>query len=195
MDDMTGELPDLHQRAMDRFGANVLQVRDDQWERPTPCADWDVRALVNHVVNENRWTPPLIEGQTMVDVGDRFDGDLLGGAPKLAWEESAQEATAAVHGDGALDRTVHLSFGDVPGREYVWQLFADILVHGWDLAKGIGADDRLDRDLVETCAQWFAEVEDAYRSAGAIGPRPDVPDHADAQTRLLAAFGRASKWG
>jgi uncharacterized protein (TIGR03086 family) len=195
MEHSTGDLPDLYRRAMDRFGANVRQVRDDQWERPTPCADWDVHALVNHVVNENRWTPPLIGGQTMADVGDRFDGDLLGDDPKHAWEESAQEAIAAVDSDGALDRTVHLSFGDALGREYVWQLFADILIHGWDLSRGIGADDRLDPDLVEACATWFAEVEADYRSAGAIGPRPDLPDDADAQTRLLAAFGRASKWG
>src|SRR5262245_695118 len=101
MDPLSGELPDLHRRAMDRFGDNVRQIRDDPWDRPTPCADWDVRALVNHVVNENRWTPPLIEGQTMADVGDRFDGDLLGDEPKLAWDESAREATASVHDDDA----------------------------------------------------------------------------------------------
>jgi uncharacterized protein (TIGR03086 family) len=191
----TNELPDLHRRALDRFGANVRQVRDDQWDSPTPCADWDVRTLVNHVVNENRWTPPLLEGQTIAEVGDRFDGDLLGDDPKHAWDDSAQEAAAAVQADGALDRTVHLSFGDAPGSEYVWQLFADILVHGWDLASAIGADVRLDADLVEACARWFAGVEEDYRSAGAIGPRPEVADDADAQTRLLAAFGRASRWG
>jgi uncharacterized protein (TIGR03086 family) len=191
----TNELPDLHRRALDRFGANVRQVRDDQWDSPTPCADWDVRTLVNHVVNENRWTPPLLEGQTIAEVGDRFDGDLLGDDPKHAWDDSAQEAAAAVQADGALDRTVHLSFGDAPGSEYVWQLFADILVHGWDLASAIGVDVRLDADLVEACARWFAAVEENYRSAGAIGPRPEVADDADAQTRLLAAFGRASRWG
>jgi uncharacterized protein (TIGR03086 family) len=191
----TNELPDLHRRALDRFGANVRQVRDDQWDSPTPCADWDVRTLVNHVVNENRWTPPLLEGQTIAEVGDRFDGDLLGDDPKHAWDDSAQEAAAAVQADGALDRTVHLSFGDAPGSEYVWQLFADILVHGWDLASAVGADVRLDADLVEACARWFAKVEEDYRSAGAIGPRPELADDADAQTRLLAAFGRASRWG
>ncbi|MGH3483133.1 MAG: TIGR03086 family metal-binding protein [Nocardioidaceae bacterium] len=191
----TNELLDLHQRALDRFGANVRQVRDDQWDSPTPCDDWDVRTLVNHVVNENRWTPPLLEGQTIAEVGDRFDGDLLGADPKHSWDDSAQQAAAAVHADGALDRIVHLSFGDAPGGEYVWQLFADVLVHGWDLASAIGTETRLDPELVEACAQWFAGVEEDYRSAGAIGPRPEVAADADAQTRLLAAFGRASKWG
>jgi uncharacterized protein (TIGR03086 family) len=86
---------------------------------------------------------------------------------------------------------VHLSFGDFPGRDYTMQLFADLLVHGWDLARAIGADERLDPELVEVCASWFTPLEETYRGAGAIGPRPEVPPDADAQTRLLAAFGRA----
>jgi uncharacterized protein (TIGR03086 family) len=85
---------------------------------------------------------------------------------------------------------VHLSFGDFPGRDYTLQLFADHLIHAWDLARAIGADERLDPELIEPCATWFAAVENAYRSAGAIAERPPVPAGADAQTRLLAQFGR-----
>ncbi len=70
------------------------------------------------------------------------------------------------------------------------QLFADHLIHAWDLARAIGADERLDPELVDACAAWFAPVEEAYRGAGAIAGRPPVPDGADAQTRLLAMFGR-----
>jgi uncharacterized protein (TIGR03086 family) len=72
------------------------------------------------------------------------------------------------------------------------QLFADHLVHGWDLARAIGADERLDPELVDACARWFTEMEDGYRSSGAIGPRPEAPPGADPQTRLLAAFGRTA---
>ncbi len=180
----------LHQRAEEAFGARVHAIREDQWGLPTPCADWDVHALVNHLVYENRWTPPLFAGRTVAEVGDRFEGDLLGGDGKAAWDSSAAEAVAAVHGDRAMERTVHLSFGDMPGQEYAMQLFADLLVHGWDLARALGADERLDPELVDACASWFAAVEEAYRGAGAIGPRPDVPPGAGAQTRLLAMFGR-----
>src|SRR6266700_2440324 len=69
-------------------------------------------------------------------------------------------------------------------------LFADHLIHAWDLARAIGADERLDAGLVASCANWFEAVEDAYRGAGAIAARPPVPGHADAQTLLLARFGR-----
>ena len=83
-----------------------------------------------------------------------------------------------------------LSFGDFPGLEYTLQLFADHLIHAWDLARAIGADEGLDAGLVASCASWFEAVEDAYRSAGAIAARPPVPGDADAQTVLLARFGR-----
>jgi uncharacterized protein (TIGR03086 family) len=189
---MQQDIRDLYQRAVARFGDHVHAVRDDQWRAPTPCSEWDVRALVNHLVSENRWAPPLFEGRTIAEVGDRFDGDLLGDDPAGAWDDSAAAAVAAVREDGAMERTVHLSFGDLPGREYAMQLFADTLVHGWDLARAIGDDDRLDPELVEACAGWFERMESLYRSIGAVGDRPEVPPDADAQTRLLAAFGRTA---
>jgi uncharacterized protein (TIGR03086 family) len=187
------DVPELHRRACEGFGARVHQVGDDQWHLPTPCSDWDVHTLVNHLVNENRWTPPIFAGRTIAEVGDRFDGDLLGADPKAAWDDSAREAVEAVHGEGAMARTVHLSFGDVPGEEYATQLFADHLVHAWDLARAIGADERLDPELVDACARWFAEREELYRGAGIIAGRVDVGDDADPQTRLLAAFGRDAR--
>lgn len=185
------DVTDLHLRASDWFGELVHQVGIDQWHLPTPCADWDVRTLVNHVTGEALWTPPLMAGQTIADVGDRFDGDVLGGAPRDTWDAAAADAQAAIQAPDAMDRTVHLSFGDAPATEYVSQLFADHLVHAWDLAEAIGADTRMDRELVTACAGWFDTVEAMYRDAGAIGPRPPVDPGADEQSVLLARFGRS----
>jgi uncharacterized protein (TIGR03086 family) len=184
------DVAELHRRAVLGFGARVHAIGADQWRLPTPCPDWDVHSIVNHLVGENRWTAPLMSGMTVGAVGDRFDGDLLGDDPKRAWEEASAEAVRAVRAPGALDRIVHLSFGDVPGSEYAWQLFADHLVHTWDLARAIGADDRLDEDLVAACAQWFSAREEQYRAGGVIGDRVSAAEDADEQTRLLAAFGR-----
>ena len=133
-------------------------------------------------------------GQTIEEVGDRFEGDLLGADPSAAAEEAGREAIAAVSEPGALERIVHLSFGDVPGSEYAHQLFADHLIHGWDVAAAIGADRRLDADLVRACADWFASNEEGYRRAGLIGPRVDAAGDRDPQTALLAAFGRDARW-
>lgn len=184
------DIVDLHNRALEEFGVRVAAVEDKQWAAPTPCTDWDVRALVNHVTGEALWLPPLMEGATIEEVGDRFDGDVLGEDPHARWRSAAAAAAAAVADDGAMERTVHLSFGDFPGRFYAEQLFADYLVHAWDLARAVGADEQLDAELVGACALWFDGMEHLYRDGGAVGPPVDVPGDADEQTRLLARFGR-----
>ena len=184
------EVPVMLRRGVEEFGARVGQIRDGQWDAGTPNTEWNVRDLVSHVLSENLWAPPLFAGSTIGEVGDRFDGDVLGPDPQASWRQASTHALAAADEPGAMDRTVHLSFGDFPGREYAMQLFADHLIHAWDLARAIGADERLDAELVDACATWFAAMEDAYRSAGAVAGRPPVPDGADAQTRLLAMFGR-----
>ena len=100
---MPPDQAELHRRAVEEFGARVKAVGDDQWELPTPCSDWNVRQLVNHLVYENRWTVPLMGGSTIAEVGDRYEGDLLGDRPKAAWDESSAEAVRAVGADESLD--------------------------------------------------------------------------------------------
>ena len=71
----------LYHRTVEFFADRVNAVKDDQWDDPTPCAGWTVRDLVNHVTCENLWTVPLMEGATIEEVGDRFEGDVLGEDP------------------------------------------------------------------------------------------------------------------
>jgi uncharacterized protein (TIGR03086 family) len=184
------ETPELFRAAVGVFGQRVHAIAEDQWQLPTPCPDWNVRELVNHVTGEDLWCVPLLAESTIAEVGDRFDGDVLGDDPFATWDTAAAAAVAAVAAPGAMDVTTHLSFGDVPGREYTMQLFADHLVHGWDLARAIGADETLPGELVDALATWFADREELYRGAGAIGPKIELAEGANAQDRLLAAFGR-----
>lgn len=184
------DLSRLHRRSVERFTRQVEDLRSDDWIRPTPCPEWNVRDLVNHVTVEDLWTPPLLAGRTITDVGHAFDGDRLGAVPTEAARDAAAGAITAVAAPGALTRTVHLSSGETPASEYVWQLTTDHLIHSWDLARAVGGDDLLDPEQVSACALWFAAHEDAYRASGAIGPRAPTAADADPQTRLLAAFGR-----
>jgi len=181
----------LYARAAAAFGERVRAVGADQWHLPTPCADWDVHALVNHLVYEDRWAVPLLDGQTVAEVGDQFEGDLLGDDPQSAWDEAVAAAAAAVAGPGVATRTVHVSFGDIPGEEYVTQLVADHTIHGWDLARAIGADERLDPEIVEFVFARLSPQIDDWRAAGVFGARIDVPPGADRQTELLALTGRS----
>ncbi len=184
------ELVPLFAKAVDEFARRVRVVGGDQWGAPTPDTEWDVRALVNHLVVEDLWAPPLLEGRTLAEVGDRFDGDQLGDGPVATWERASAGAVVAVEETGVLDRTVHVSFGDIPGWEYVSQLTCDHLVHAWDLARAIGADENLDAELVEFAFGYLEPQVDGWRSAGVFGPRVQVPGSADRQTALLALTGR-----
>ncbi|SCF36836.1 TIGR03086 family protein [Micromonospora purpureochromogenes] len=188
------DLLETYRRSLAEFVDRVEQVAPGQWSDPTPCPDWDVRALVNHVVTEDRWTGPLLAGRTVEEIGDRFEGDQLGDDPVGAVRQVASQAEVAASHPGALDTTVHLTAGETPAGEYLNQLVAEHLVHGWDLAVAIGADPRLDGDLVAACTRWFeARVAD-YRSGDLVRPGLDVRAGADAQDRLIAAFGRDPDW-
>ena len=172
------DLKTLYARTVEGWAERVNAVPADRWDDPTPCRDWSVRDLVNHVCAEDLWTAPLVAGRTIEEVGHRFDGDLLGGDPIRSALAAASEATRAVAGSPPEGGTVHLSYGDEQLEEYVHQLAADHLIHGWDLAVATGGDPRLDPALVAEVAAWFAEREDLYRAAGVVGPR--AASHGDA---------------
>jgi uncharacterized protein (TIGR03086 family) len=184
------DLRELFDRAQGNFGALVHQVGAGQWADPTPCSDWDVRTLVNHLVYEARWAVPLLAGSTLAEVGDRFDGDLLGSDPKATYDDALAAASAAVREPGALDRTVHLSFGETPATGYLMQLTGDFVVHAWDLARGTGADDTLDPELVEWVHAQTAPNAGMLAASGLFDPPVDVAPDADPQTKMLALFGR-----
>jgi uncharacterized protein (TIGR03086 family) len=184
----------MHRAAVGVWLDRVDHVTEGQWGAATPCAEWDVRQLVEHLVGEQLWTAPLMEGRTIEEVGDRFDGDLLGDDPVGATRRAAKAAVESTPPDGDQGRIVHLSFGDVPAEEYAHQLAADHLVHAWDLAAATGGERELPADLVDAVAAWFSKREGDYRSSGAIGEPVPLPEGARAQDRLLAGFGRDPRW-
>jgi uncharacterized protein (TIGR03086 family) len=176
------------------FWKGTVENMSGDWSAPTPCTDWNVRALVNHVVGEDRWTKPLVDGRTIADVGDALEGDLLGEDPKSSAMAAADEALTAVAERLPAGGKVHLSYGEEDIGEYISQLVADHLIHGWDLAVATGQKRDLDPELVAEVAAWFRLREDAYRSSGAIAARPEGASAGDPQADLLIAFGRNPDW-
>jgi uncharacterized protein (TIGR03086 family) len=190
---MEEDLVEVHGRCGSRFAALVAGVGPQQWDHDTPCSEWDVRTLVHHLLYEQRWAPPLLEGQTIEQVGDRFEGDLMG-EEESEWPSllasSIEEAHAAVAQPGCLGRTVHLSFGDTPGEEYVTQLAADLAVHGWDLARATGQDDTIDPDAVVLLLGWAEANAGLLAGSGMFAsPIEAGPGESD-QVRLLGLLGR-----
>jgi uncharacterized protein (TIGR03086 family) len=181
----------LYENGADRFTELVDRAEQRDWDAKTPCGEWTVRDLVLHLTQESLWTPSLLAGATIEEVGDRFDGDVLGKEPKRAWATAIKAARAAAEApDEEMDkRIVHLSFGDVPAGDYVFQLGTDLAIHSWDLARGLGADDELDPADVHLLFE-FTEGQDLSGS-GLFAPPVHVPPGADEQTRLLGLYGRA----
>lgn len=190
---MEGDLVELHGSCGRRFAALVAGVGDDQWHDGTPCSEWDVRTLVHHLLYEQRWVPPLIDGLTIEQVGDRFEGDLMGDDastwPRLL-ASSMEEAHAAVAEPDALKRTVHLSFADTSGQEYVMQLTGDLAIHAWDLARATGQDDTIDPDAVALLLPWAETYSELLAASGMFGSPIDVGADATDQLRLLGLVGR-----
>lgn len=176
-------------RASDGFMTRARRISADQWSAATPCTEWNVRALVNHVGGEYLWVEELMAGKTIAEVGDRLNGDVLGADPLATLERAHDAAVASLEQPGAMDRTVHLSFGDTPAAEYAKQMIIDSVIHSWDLARAIGAEERLDPELVDIAYTDLAPQADEWRSGGAFGPEKSPADEST-QAKLLALTGR-----
>ncbi|MGH3936502.1 MAG: TIGR03086 family metal-binding protein [Pseudonocardiaceae bacterium] len=176
--------------AMGEFDWRVRAVQPGQWGDPTPCSEWDVRGLVNHLVVEQLWAPLLLDGATVDDVGNRFDGDQLGDDPVAAWERAAAAAREAFAAPGALRRSVELSYGSRPANGYCQEMTMDLTVHAWDLARGIGVAEHLDEQLVRDVLGFIEPQIEQLAGTGLFGRPAEVSEAADAQTRLLALLGR-----
>ena len=183
----TGE---LYMTAMEATSRCIDGIRAEQLHAATPCAEWDVQQVVNHIVGENLWAAELLQGKTIAQVGTRLDGDLTGDDAAAAYRESVRAATDAVNAPGAMETTCHLSFGDFSGAGYAAQLFMDTLIHGWDIATATGQDTRLDPRLVAVCLPIAQEITTMTRGSGAFGDALPVSEEADPQPRLLALVGR-----
>lgn len=146
--------------------------------------------ISGQLVYEVSWVPDLLAGNTVKEVGDKYEGDLLDGNSFRAWLEACQKARASVRQPNILSRQVHLSYGDRLARDYVQELACDVFIHSWDLAKGIGGDDRLDDGLVKIFYEQIKLQADVIRSSGLFGGSLKVPLDSNMQTKFLALVGR-----
>jgi uncharacterized protein (TIGR03086 family) len=168
----------------------LTKIQPGQLDAPTPCASWDVRALINHVTGSARWWAGTISGAADPAAADYAAGDYA-----AAYQESIQIALAAFGADGVLDRTVRLPFGELPGAVVLGMAATEQFTHGWDLARATGQPTDLDPDLAaELLGQARLAITDAYRGADGealFGPVRPAPAGASPADQLAAFLGRA----
>jgi uncharacterized protein (TIGR03086 family) len=179
-------------RAGDDFRTRLAAVADDDWTRATPCDEWDVRGLVNHLVTADTTTVRLLAGETRDDVLALIGADHLGADPMASCAGAASAQIDAFREPGALERIVPHPAFDMPGSQLLDFRIGDTLLHTWDLARAIGADDRLDAELVEFVWQSLEPLADLLPASGAFGAgRSGTLDvGASLQDRLLDLSGR-----
>ena len=186
----TADPRELVPAAIDRFTARVRAVGAGDWDAPTPCADWTVRDLVAHLCFEHRWAPHVLMGQTMQEVGDRYDGDLVGADPAGAWERAVEGSRPRWSATGEHAARVHVSFGWLPVEEYAEQMLLDLTVHEWDLARGAGLDEQVDARCVDR-ALVYLRSDPIMLTGPGLFAAPVSPRSPTAQDQLTALTGRA----
>ncbi|EST39515.1 hypothetical protein N566_01525 [Streptomycetaceae bacterium MP113-05] len=184
------ELIDAFDTAYAEWDRLVHEVGTEQWHSATPCAEWSVRDLVNHVTGEHLWAPHLLRGATLAEVGDRFEGDVLGDQPVAAWEAAGAPSHEAFHAPGALEGQVHVTGGREASDAYGWQMTTDLAVHAWDLASGIGRSAVIPETLANDLLERVRPMIGKDGIPGIFDPPVDVAATATPQEHVLSLLGR-----
>ncbi|TFH13492.1 MAG: TIGR03086 family protein [Acidimicrobiales bacterium] len=167
----------------------LAAVTPDQLGAPTPCESWDVAALINHIVGAQHFFLSAMTGTSLTDPPDFAAGDYLG-----AFDEVSRASIEAFGADGAMERTITLAFGDMPGAAVMGLATTDTFQHGWDLAKATGQDTDLAPELATALlAQSKVAISPAFRGpegAAPFRPEQSAPDGASAADQLAAFLGR-----
>jgi len=191
------DIREFDRRALEATGRVVSQVTEDQLGAPTPCAEWDLRALLVHMTGNNNGFADAAEGRPTdpavwagAGAGDDLVGDYL---------KSADRVRAAFAAEGVLDRNLDVhGYGLYPAPTAIGMHFIDYLVHGWDVAKAIDVDHSLDPELclaiLKIGAGWPKDSPTIWGPGAPFGKRIPVPDDAPPDHRLLGFLGRSPTW-
>ena len=186
---------DALSRSRAELDRRVAAVGAGQWELPTPCSEWDVRALAQHCIGGNRMSVLLLGGATPEEAIAQILAYRPGDSPEEVlgnFRSSADAQDAAFRAPGALARVCHHPVGEIPGARLLGFRIGDMTLHAWDLARALGVDESLDGEVVEYIYQSMLPMESFIATTGRFGSGPsgEVPTDAPTQLRLLDLTGR-----
>lgn len=186
------DIRELDRRALAATGAVIARIGARDWTRPTPCSEWTLRDIVEHLVDSNWRFAGFARGESAPE------SPAPGTDPARAFAESADALCAATAPDESLTREFDLGrIGVLPGRNALAIHFGDTLVHGWDLARALGEEHELDTDLAEAALRItsrFPDTPPVRGQGGAFGPALPPPAGATPTQRLVAWLGRDFTW-
>lgn len=184
------EALELLQRARREFARRVARVRPSDLSRPTPCPEWDVAALIRHVVGADHAYVAIMRGGSVEDFARVASASEIGERPAEDFEASSAELLEEMGRPAELDRIVHHPIGDIPVLQLLGMRVTDWTVHGWDLARAIGGDERIDDQLARALLDRTRARGDALYATGYFQRGRGLPDGASPQAQLLDLLGR-----
>jgi uncharacterized protein (TIGR03086 family) len=172
----------LYRAATDHAINVVDAVRPDQLGSPTPCTEWTVQQLIDHLVGGTEY---------LMSAAERREPVQQTHTAAREYRRRVADVLKALELPGVMQQTCLSPLGfEWPVAQAVAGTFMDVLIHTWDLARATGQADRLEPDLVDACTTMFLpDMPERGRAAGIVGPAVKVGD-ATPQDRLLAAMGR-----
>lgn len=172
----------------------LRQVGDDEWDLPTPCVEWNVRELVNHMLLGTRMSVQLLAGASQQEAIAALGEDMIADShdPVADFVALADQMQAGFSAPDGLDGTVDHPMGQIPRTMFIGFRIMDNGTHAWDLARAIGADETLDADLVSRMWDDIQPMAGGLAELGIFGDSAsgDVGDDAPLQTRFLDLVGR-----
>lgn len=183
-----------YRRAQDGLDAVLAEVRPDQWDGPSPCAEWTVRDVAGHVIWAQDQLRAWATGQEYTETagapGAPRPAVLAGADPVATWRAARERSLAALTRETLAAPVSLPGTGEVPLAAVITVLTADQVGHTWDVGHAAGLDVRLDPALVTMTFGWART--NVGRAPAFFGPELTPPDGADEQTRMLAFLGRAA---
>lgn len=181
-------------QSIEEFQKRLDLVTDDHWELPTPCEEWSVRDLVNHVFLGTRMTVQLLAGGTRDEVIAALGDDLLDQSENVSADFAtlAEQMRQGFAAPAGLEGTVDHPMGEIPRTMFIGFRILDDTAHGWDLARAIGADEELDADLIGYLWADIQPMAGGLKEIGIFGDSAsgDVGEDAPLQQRWLDLLGR-----
>lgn len=182
------------QRAGSEFRRRLVAVRDDHWALATPCDEWNVRVLVNHVIGGNFRYEMILNGEPPDTILGTHEKDWLARGSMTAFDEGLKRVTDAFTRPGILERQVHHpKSGSMTGAELRLLRVNELTVHAWDLAKSIDTDDHLDPEVVLWLVHRLEPLAPIISASGlykALSTSPESTSSKSPQSRLLTLVGR-----
>ncbi|MCU1429610.1 MAG: hypothetical protein JWL83_3610 [Actinomycetia bacterium] len=184
---------DMMQRVLEETRRVVDGIEPEQLTAATPCSEWDVRALLNHITGGAEMFATCVEEGGISDdrLGALITGDNLGTDYKGSFDSAAKHAMAAFELPGAADKMVTLPFGEMPAGIAMQIAIFDVSVHAVDLAKATGQNAALDPEVLGTALEVGRQmIGPDMRTSGLFAAEVTPPPNAPMHDQLAAFAGR-----